>query len=173
MEHLQTCHGEVLRLCWNQNTVCCHQCIHGENTERRSTIYKDEIVVQPNRIHSDDEIIVAFADKLSNLRSMLIDYIREEESFWNRFAQKDPLKHVWYYSCLLDVFERFFEKRKDTTLFREYCRYFREFRMLVQEYQDFGSHDPKAITIISSPEEKKFVLQRKGTDEVFTMTPML
>ena len=134
------------------------------------TIRKQETISHLEQA-SDDEMIVAFADKLSNLRSMLIDYIREEESFWNRFAQKDPLKHVWYYSCLLDVFERFFEKRKDTTLFREYCRYFREFRMLVQEYQDFGSHDPKAITIISSPEEKIFVLQRKGTDEVFTMTP--
>ncbi len=134
------------------------------------TIRKQETISHLEQA-SEDEMIVAFADKLSNLRSMLIDYIREEESFWNRFAQKDPLKHVWYYSCLLDVFERFFEKRKDATLFREYCRYFREFRMLVQEYQDFGSHDPKAITIISSPESNEYVIQQKGTDVVFTLTP--
>lgn len=120
---------------------------------------------------TDNEMIVVFADKLSNLRSLLIDYKREEESLWDRFTQKDSSKHVWYYLSLLDVFEMLFEKRKDNTLLWEYARYVKELRMLVQEYQDFGSHNPKAITIISSPEEKIYVLQQKGTDEVFTMTP--
>ena len=120
---------------------------------------------------SDDKKIVAFADKLSNLRSMLMDYIREEESFWDRFAQKDPTKHVWYYFSLLPVFESLFTKQKEVTLFREYCRNLRELRMMVQEYQDFGRHDPRAINIISFPDDNKYVFQRKDTDEVFTMTP--
>ena len=119
---------------------------------------------------TDDEMIVVFADKLSNLRSLLIDYKWEEESLWDRFTQKDPSKHVWYYLSLLDVFETLFEKRKDHTLLWEYGRHIKELRMLVQEYQDFGRHDPKAISIISTPQDNTWVLQMKGSDKVLTMT---
>ena len=119
---------------------------------------------------TDDEMIVVFADKLSNLRSLLIDYKWEEESLWDRFTQKDPTKHVWYYLSLLDVFETLFEKRKDNTLLWEYGRHIKELRMLVQEFQDFGRHDPKAISIISTPQDDTWVLQMKGSDTVLTMT---
>ena len=43
---------------------------------------------------SRDVKIVAFADKLSNLRAMVIDCFSEGESFWDRFKMKDPHKHT-------------------------------------------------------------------------------
>lgn len=119
---------------------------------------------------SDDEKIVAFADKLSNLRSMLMDYIREDELFWDRFEQKDPSKHVWYYGSMMEPFQKLFETRIDVTPFLEYCRLFKRLRMRVQEYKDFGRHDPKAITLIATPDDQKWVFQIKDKDEVLALT---
>lgn len=41
--------------------------------------------------------IIVLGDKLSNLRSMYRDHLAEGDSFWDRFHQKDPLEHRWYY----------------------------------------------------------------------------
>lgn len=120
---------------------------------------------------SNDEMIVAFADKLSNLRSMLMDYVREEESFWNRFEQKDPSKHVWYYGAMMDPFQKLFETRADVTPFLEYCKLFKRLRLRVEEYQNYGRHDPKSITLIARPEDEKWVFQIKDKDEVLALTP--
>ncbi len=133
------------------------------------TMRKQETIMHLSHA-SDDEKIVAFADKLSNLRSMLMDYVREEELFWNRFEQKDPAKHVWYYGAMMDPFQKLFETRADVTPFLEYCKLFKRLRLRVEEYQNFGRHDPKAITMIATPDDQKWVFQIKDKDEVPALT---
>lgn len=95
---------------------------------------------------SRDVKIVAFADKLSNLRAMVIDCISEGESFWDRFKMKDPHKHVWYYDAMFESFEEF----SGTLLYKEYLRLSRMLRMQVREFDDFGMHDINALDVIAT-----------------------
>lgn len=115
---------------------------------------------------SREEKVIAFADKLSNLRSMMTDYISEGESFWDRFQVKEPQKHVWYYTAMLASFEEFGE----TLLYREYLRLIRMMRMMVQEYEDFGRHDANAIEVIAKPNSGYWVLRTKGSEDILLMT---
>ena len=114
---------------------------------------------------SCDEKIVAFADKLSNLRSMVTDYMAEGESFWDRFNVRDPRRHVWYYTEMICSFEEF----GDTIAYREYLRLVRMLRMRVQEYEDFGRHDANSIEVIATPNSGYWVLRTKQSDNVLLM----
>ena len=49
---------------------------------------------------SRDIQIIALGDKLSNMRAMLNHYHEQGEQVWQRFNQKDPAKHAWYYRQL-------------------------------------------------------------------------
>ncbi len=62
--------------------------------------------------------IVVMSDKLANLRTIQRDYRKQGESFWQRFNEKDPLKHKWYYSSFLDVLKEL----EDTDAYSEYAR---------------------------------------------------
>lgn len=45
--------------------------------------------------------IIALADKLSNMRAIRRDYMREGETMFQRFHQHDKRMHAWYYrNCL-------------------------------------------------------------------------
>lgn len=47
-----------------------------------------------------DVKIIALSDKLSNMRSIHRDYLREGKNTFTRFHQHDMQKHAWYYrSC--------------------------------------------------------------------------
>lgn len=49
--------------------------------------------------------MVTCADKLHNIRSMVLDYKEEQEAMWNRFNRgKD--KQKWYYMSLVDVLRK-------------------------------------------------------------------
>ena len=109
---------------------------------------------------------VVFADKLSNLRSMVTDYIAEGESFWDRFEMKDPHKHVWYYGAMIESFEEL----GDSLLHREYLRLYRMLRMQVQEYDDFGRHNKNALEVIAPPNNGYWVLRMKKSDDMMLMT---
>ena len=109
---------------------------------------------------------VVFADKLSNLRAMVTDYISEGETFWNRFEMKDPHKHVWYYGAMLESFEEF----GDTLLYKEYLRLYRMLRMEVQEFDDFARHDKNALEVIATPTDGYWVLRTKKSDDIMLMT---
>jgi len=76
-----------------------------------------------------DEKIVAFADKLSNLRASVNDYIAAGESFWERFRQKDPAEHLWYYT---GVYEACTELG-DSPLYTEYAGYLSILRTRIAE----------------------------------------
>ena len=109
---------------------------------------------------------VVFADKLSNLRSMVTDYIAEGESFWNRFEMKDPHKQVWYYGAMIESFEEL----GDSPLHREYLRLYRMLRMEVQEFDDFGRHSKNALEVIAPPNNGYWVLRTKKSDDMMLMT---
>lgn len=53
---------------------------------------------------SHDAKVIALGDKLSNIRAIQRDYERLGDGLWNRFNQKDPGLHAWYYRSMVDIF---------------------------------------------------------------------
>ena len=49
--------------------------------------------------------MIAMGDKLSNLRSMHRDILVMGDELWQRFNQKDPKMHAWYYKGVADCLE--------------------------------------------------------------------
>ena len=49
---------------------------------------------------SRDVQIVALGDKLSNIRSMARNLRQQGNRLWQRFNEKDPRQHAWYYHQL-------------------------------------------------------------------------
>lgn len=47
--------------------------------------------------------MVCLADKLSNIRAIQRDYDQFGDDLWQRFNQKDPREHAWYYSTVAEV----------------------------------------------------------------------
>ena len=50
-----------------------------------------------------DTKILVLADNLSNLRELYQDYEEIGDEIWERFNQKDPALHVWYYEEILGI----------------------------------------------------------------------
>lgn len=51
-----------------------------------------------------DVLMIAIADKLSNLRAMHRDYMNHGDELWERFNQKDPSMQKWYYESMGKIF---------------------------------------------------------------------
>ena len=66
-----------------------------------------------------DSRLLVLADKLSNIRAIERDVKAQGDCFWNRFNQKDPLMHAWYYMSIAEILESD-PKLKDTQACREY-----------------------------------------------------
>ena len=47
--------------------------------------------------------MVTLGDKLSNIRAMYRDHLAIGDKLWERFNQKDPNMHAWYYRAVADV----------------------------------------------------------------------
>jgi len=47
------------------------------------------------------EKMIVLADKLSNLRAICRDLAAAGPRLWDRFNQKDPAKHKWYYAAVI------------------------------------------------------------------------
>ncbi len=47
--------------------------------------------------------IVCMGDKLSNVRSIQRDFEALGDGLWQRFNQKDPAEHAWYYSTIAEA----------------------------------------------------------------------
>lgn len=67
-----------------------------------------------------DSRLLVLADKLSNIRAIERDVKAQGDCFWNRFNQKDPLMHAWYYMSIAEILESD-PKLKDTQACREYA----------------------------------------------------
>ena len=52
---------------------------------------------------------------MSNLRAIYIDKQREGDKVWQKFNQKDPMKHYWYYRTIADLIVEL----KDTLAWKE------------------------------------------------------
>ena len=56
-----------------------------------------------NRLKAEEDIAVkmlALSDKLSNIRAMYRDHLFLGNKLWERFNQKDPEMHAWYYRAV-------------------------------------------------------------------------
>ena len=60
--------------------------------------------------------ILYLGDKLSNLKSIYRDYKVQGDAIWQKFNQKDPMEHKWYYSEISNALSEF----KDTYAWKEY-----------------------------------------------------
>ena len=55
----------------------------------------------------EDMKMIAFGDKLSNLRSTATDYLIIGEELWKKFHEKDKRMHAWYYGSMAEAFQEF------------------------------------------------------------------
>lgn len=54
--------------------------------------------------HAEREVkLICLGDKLSNIREMSRDYAVHGDQLWERFNQKDKVKHRWYYASVLEI----------------------------------------------------------------------
>lgn len=49
--------------------------------------------------------MIALSDKLSNMRSIYLDYQAIGDELWEQFHEKRKEEHGWYYQSLVAVFE--------------------------------------------------------------------
>lgn len=63
--------------------------------------------------------LLVLADKLSNIRAIERDVKAQGEAFWNRFNQKEPKMHAWYYNSIAEILAAD-PDLKDTQACREY-----------------------------------------------------
>ena len=68
-------------------------------------------------VASEDAKLVAFGDKLSNLRAIAADHRRLGDALWDKFNQKDSAEHGWYYGEMMMIFEKTF---RGMLLLKEY-----------------------------------------------------
>lgn len=80
----------------------------GQKAEDTWMVRKQETIALMEKA-GRDERLVCLGDKLSNLREIARDYERTGETFWQRFNQKDPEMHGWYYRSLYEILRTEFE----------------------------------------------------------------
>ena len=66
---------------------------------------KQESLERLRATEDTDIHIIWLADKLSNMRSFARIHSRKGNAMWERFNQKDPALHAWYYRQVADVTE--------------------------------------------------------------------
>lgn len=63
--------------------------------------------------------LISLSDKLSNMRDMKFDFDEIKDELWERFNQRDPAAHAWYYRSVRDICKADF---KETPAWQEYAR---------------------------------------------------
>jgi len=126
---------------------------------------RKEETIEKIRHATYEEKIIAFSDKLSNLRAIHRDYLTIWEKLWERFNQKDPMAQLWYYGSFLDTCKEL----ADTLAYREYRRLFHEVKARVIEYQDYGTHKC-SLQVIVTPDSNDWVLKDESADELFIVS---
>lgn len=61
--------------------------------------------------------LIAFGDKLSNLRSTSADYLMMGDDIWQKFNEKRKEMHGWYYGSLREAFKEL----EEYPYYHEYC----------------------------------------------------
>ena len=68
---------------------------HAESWQQRKQATIDRLAAE-----SRDAQIVALGDKLSNIRAMARHLRQQGDALWQRFNEKAPARHAWYYRQL-------------------------------------------------------------------------
>ena len=79
---------------------------------------KEESLEELMASEDEDVKILWLADKLSNIRSLHRQYLKEGDQIFNYFNEKDPRQHRWYYRRI----EILLSELADTDAYREYSR---------------------------------------------------
>ena len=97
---------------------------------------KSETIEHLRHCDDRDVKILALADKLSNLRAIYRDFLKQGEDLWKRFNQSDPTMIGRYYRSFVDVCG---ELEKETAM--------KEYRELLEKMKwiDLESLDPSAF----------------------------
>ena len=114
------CTAEAIRDLFGEDVLSL---IMGDTEDKREEmdprdswlLRKQETVDYVRNRASLRERIVVLSDKLANLRSLLRDHARLGDALWQRFNQKDPAMHKWYYLSVV----RACEGLEDTDAYRE------------------------------------------------------
>lgn len=69
-------------------------------------VRKEESLVVLKNTDDLNVLIVWIGDKLANMRSIYREFKEKGNAMWQRFNQKDPKAHAWYYSTIADLTER-------------------------------------------------------------------
>lgn len=69
-------------------------------------IRKQETIDRLSQETSQEILMIALADKLSNVRSMYQDYEELGDELWERFHEKRKSEQGWYYQSLVKVLEK-------------------------------------------------------------------
>lgn len=81
---------------------------------------KEESIRRLERLNDRDVEVLWLADKLSNIRSLAINYSEKGEAIWQSFNQKDSKMHQWYYKTIAEVLEMHLNR---TGAFKEYVKH--------------------------------------------------
>ena len=111
----------------DEDVLCAallHDTVEEESEDKKESmpksqswqIRKQEAV---DKLKQEDDLgvkIVCLCDKVSNLRSFQLLCFDKGDDAWNSFNMKDPKKHYWYYSSILEALSEL----KDTPVYKEY-----------------------------------------------------
>ena len=79
-------------------------------------VRKQEAIEVLKNTNDIDVKRVFLGDKLSNMRSFNRDLQKYGDKLWERFNQKDPKMHAWYYRSIADAMPEL----QDTSAWKEY-----------------------------------------------------
>ena len=85
--------------------------------DRTWLIRKQETIDRISKANDFGAKMICLADKVSNLRSFRLGLFDEGEAFFDRFNQKDPKMHYWYF----DELRKALMDLKDYSVYKEYC----------------------------------------------------
>ena len=85
--------------------------------EKTWKIRKQETIDHIGKAKDIGAKVICLADKVSNLRSFKLGLYDEGDKFFERFNQKDPLEHYWYFCSLKEALADL----KDYAVYKEYC----------------------------------------------------
>ncbi|MBQ9003598.1 MAG: HD domain-containing protein [Eggerthellaceae bacterium] len=85
--------------------------VAGESEDKREhlpaaetwKIRKEESIEHLRTAEDPGVRMVCLGDKLSNIRSIQRDFEQLGDGLWQRFNQKDPAEHAWYYRTIAEV----------------------------------------------------------------------
>ena len=89
------------------------QLVAGESEDKREglppsetwRIRKEESLAYLRDADDPGVRMVCLGDKLSNIRAIQRDHGELGDMLWQRFNQKDPAEHAWYYHAVVDLLE--------------------------------------------------------------------